>query len=318
MKKFISLIALVGVFAACEPENLQTAYTVANATATINVTVVSAAPGFDEKAAQVTYAWSNGGTTETIEGNPSIAAGSVTVTATYAGSTATETLSFPQIFAGMNAHFTATLFIPYNSGDYTLSVKTDKTSQAIEVYGLQAAAHGHGYAKMQEVEVGGMKFNVKMMENASEFILEDSYTFETFKGIALAKSLSIKNDDFKDAATNVYNAFVKANITGIVPTKHEYGFAVGAWSLYNVVNPVITTTADMVIVAAAKDGSNNPMIPEVATFAIKMKSSLCTAVEKAHPDHASHYVPHSGNYTHDGHAIHGDNNNAGGGIITAE
>ena len=48
MKKFISLIALVGVFAACEPENLQTAYTVANATATINVTVVSAAPGFVE------------------------------------------------------------------------------------------------------------------------------------------------------------------------------------------------------------------------------------------------------------------------------
>ena len=44
MKKFFSLIALVGVFAACEPENLQTAFNVPDATATLNVTVISAAP----------------------------------------------------------------------------------------------------------------------------------------------------------------------------------------------------------------------------------------------------------------------------------
>ena len=101
MKKFFSLIALVGVFAACEPENLQTAFTVANATATVNETVVCVAPDFDPSEVTVTYGWSvgTGLSTKSITGNPAIEAGSVTVTAHYRGAEASTTVSFPKIFA---------------------------------------------------------------------------------------------------------------------------------------------------------------------------------------------------------------------------
>ena len=45
MKKFFSLFALVAVFAACQPEKVQTAFTVAGATATINVQVFNVNTG---------------------------------------------------------------------------------------------------------------------------------------------------------------------------------------------------------------------------------------------------------------------------------
>ena len=315
MKKFISLIALVGVFAACEPENLQTAFNVGNATATINVTVVSAAPGFDQSAAQVTYAWSNGGTTQSIEGNPSIAAGTVTVTATFEGAKASETISFPQIFAGMDAVFTATVFIPYNAGGYTLSLEKGETETFTTVYGIEAAAHGHGYKTAQTVEFNGKNYTVWMMENASEFILEDSYTWTSYEGFE-TYDFEVLNDDFSIEATLVYAAI--ASKEGIDEKDNKYEFSVGAWSLYNVINPEIETTTTYYVIATPDEGSNNPEIPAVASFDVYQISSACGAVEIAHPDHASHYVPHTGHYTHDGHAIHGNNNNAGGGIIDAE
>ena len=60
------------------------------------------------------------------------------------------------------------------------------------------------------------------------------------------------------------------------------------------------------------------MLEEMYRAYDSLMVKACGAVEIAHPDHASHYVPHTGHYTHDGHAIHGNNNNAGGGIIDAE
>ena len=316
MKKFFSLIALVGVFAACEPENLQTAFNVPDATATINVTVLSGAPGFDEKDATITYAWSNGETTQSIVGNPSIAAGTVKVTATWNGSSESATVSFPQIYAGMDLVLTATVFIPYNSGDYKLVVKAGKPTVTTEVYGLQFAAHGHGYAKAQEVKFDDVTYKVWMVENASEFILEDQYTYNTYKGFDVKETLKVLNNDFTADAENVYAAAIKKK--GITKGFKSYDFSVAAWSLYNVINPEFTTVTPYTIEAQPLLDSNNPTIPSVATFSLYEKSYAIGHVEMAHPDHASHYVPHSGHLTPDGHALHGDNNNAGGGIISAE
>lgn len=320
MKKFISLIALVGVFAACEPENLQTAFNVPDATATLDVTVISAAPGFDEDDAVITAVWSTGETTtgkiSSIVGNPSIPAGSVKVTASWNGASETVTVSFPQIYAGMDLYLTATVFLPYNAGGYTLVAKAGTPVKTTKVYGLQFAAHGHGYAKAQEVEFEGVKYKVWMVENASEFILEDTYTYATYKGFDVKEELKVLNNDFKAEAENVYAAAVKG--AGIKKGFESYDFSVGAWSLYNVINPEITTVTPYTIEAQPLLGSGNPTIPEVATFSLYSIAYGKGVVEMAHPDHASHYVPHSGHYTHDGHYLHGDNNNAGGGIISAE
>ena len=320
MKKFISLIALVGVFAACEPENLQTAFNVPDATATLNVTVISAAPDFNEKDATVTAVWSTGETTtglsSSIVGNPSISAGSVKVTASWNGASESVTVSFPQIYAGMDLVLTATVFLPYNAGGYKLVAKAGTPVSTTEVYGLQAAAHGHGYAKAQEVEFEGVKYKVWMLENASEFLLEDTYTYATYKGFAVKEKLKVLNNDFKDAAEAVYAAATKN--AGIKKGFDSYEFVVSAWALYNVINPEITTVTPYTIEAQPELGSGNPTIPEVATFSLYSVTYGRGKVEMAHPDHVSHYHAGHGHYTPAGHYLHGDNNNAGGGIITAE
>lgn len=318
MKKFFSLIALVGVFAACEPENLQTAFNVNDATATVNETVLCAAPDFDPSAVTVTYGWSvgTGFSTKSIKGNPSIPAGTVTVTAHYKGATAETTVSFPQIFAGMDAVLTATVILPYNAGGYVIDYEYGDPEVAdVEVYGLQAAAHGHGYGVAQEVEFEGEKFKVWMMENATEFILEDSYSWLIPDGYEL-DDYELLNDDFALESALMYAYFDE--YSGIDFEEESYDFSVGAWSLYEVINPVITYVTPILVTATPEEGSNNPEIGPVASFNMYELYAACGVVEQAHPDHAAHYVPHSGHYTHDGHALHGDNNNAGGGIITAE
>ena len=321
MKKLFSFIALVGVFAACEPENLQTAFNVDDATLTLKVNVISAAPGFDENAAEVTANWSNGevttGLTSTITGKPSIALGSVKVTAKWNGSTSEPvTVTFPQIFAGMDFFLETTVFIPYNSGDYKLVAKPGTPVVTTKVYGLKFAAEGHGYNKAQEVDFNGVKYKVWMVENASEFILEDTYTYATYDGFDVAKDLEILNNDFTAEAQNVFDAAVEN--AGINKSFESYDFAVGAWSLYNVINPEFKTVTPYTIVAEPLPGSQNPTISAVATFSTYTMSYGIGVVEMSHPDHFSHYVPHSGHLTPDGHYLHGDNNNAGGGIISAE
>ena len=317
MKKFFSLIALVGVFAACEPENLQTAFNVADATATVNETVVCLAPDFDPSAVTVTYDWSVGGSTKSIKGNPAIEAGTVTVTATYAGATASTTVSYPKIFAPMDLVLDATIFLPYNAGGYELSVVWDDENAEKEthVLGLQAAAHGHGYQTPQTVPFEDNEYKVYMMQNATEFILEDSYEWETYDGYMVGE-YELLNPDFEELAELYY--YGVEFFEGIDVEEESYEFSVGAWSLYNVINPVTAVKTPCYIVATPIDGYNNPEIGPVASFTALNYSSACGVVEMAHPDHAAHYVAHSGHYTHDGHALHGDNNNAGGGIIDAE
>ena len=153
------------------------------------------------------------------------------------------------------------------------------------------------------------------MENASEFILEDSYTWTSYEGFE-TYDFEILNDDFSVEATLVYAAI--ASKEGIDEKDNKYEFSVGAWSLYNVINPEIETTTTYYVIATPDEGSNNPEIPAVATFSIKEMISSAKKEEVAHPDHASHYDKGHGHYTHDGHYAHGDNNNAGGGIIDAE
>ncbi len=313
MKKFFSLIALVGVFAACQPEDLQTAFSVGNATADIAVTVVCAADGFTPGAAQVTYAWSNGATTQAIEGNPAIEAGTVTVTASYNGATQSETISFAKVFAGAQTHLTATVMLPYNAGGYTIKAEAvEPAEEDVELYVLKAAL-SHG-TEAYSVEYEGKTYSVPMVENATDMILSDSYSYKSFAGFEIAEDLKVTNNDFEDGCKVVFDAATAA--AGITEKDETLKFDVSAWSLYNVINPVVTTTTTYNLVATPAAGSNNPTLPNggvVGTFKLAKKSSAAGAVEMAHPSHASHYVEGHGT----GHG-HGDNNNAGGGLVEAE
>ena len=203
MKKLIALFALVAVFAACEPESLQTAYTVADATAKVNVTLVTCPyPDFDPADVTFTYAWSSGTPTDDptmVTGNPTIAAGSVAITAEYMGLTGTTTVGYPKVYAGGQYEFTATVAIPYNAGDYTLYVEFDDPEDPeLLFYKVLQESIDHGTEILYPFEYMDETFEIPMVENASEMVLTDSYSYPDYTGFELEDDLTMVNDDFED------------------------------------------------------------------------------------------------------------------------
>lgn len=305
MKKFFSLIALVGVFAACNPEDLTTYFTVTPATVTLTANAVSAAPDFDANA--VTYTPSQVQTVSGTEATPSIAPGQFTVSASYNGATSeTQTVAYPRVLGGANLALQVTLTIPYNAGDYTVEIKKAESKSETKVFCLPAAAHGHGYAT-QTVEYDGVEYEIPMLENANEFTLLDTYTFSKFEGLEpVAGSKVIANDDFAEYVNNAW-----ANIADekIVETPETKKLEISAWALYNVLG-VIETVETTYNVVATPNG-NAPALPNdgvVGSYKIRTKNSGSQTFEVAHPDHASHYEAGHGNG-------HGNGSNAGGGLV---
>ena len=304
MKKFFSLIALVGVFAACNPEDMTTAFQVAPAEVTLHATAVCAEPGFT--GASISYSPS-----QTVTGNPVLAAGSITATATYNGASGSSTVDYPAILAGGTADLNTVVFIPYTPGDsdYTFEVKEAGSESKPQVFMLPAAAHGAG--EKYVVEVGGEEYEVPMLENANEFVLSDSYSYTTYEGAELvAGSNKVFNDDFADTAKKYFDDAASKEIK---ETKVTKDFTVSAWALYNVIQPVVTTVTTYNIIATPKAGANTPELadPVIASFQMKTVDGGAQYVEMAHPDHASHYEAGHGHG-------HGDGSNAGGGLVEAE
>ncbi len=305
MKKFFSLIALVGVFAACNPEDLTTYFTVTPATVTLTANALCAAPGFSESDA--TYTPSKVQTVSGTEAAPSIAPGQFTVSASYGGvSSPTETVAYPRILGGANASLSVNLTIPYSVSGYTISIEKAESESEYTWKCLPAAAHGHGIAT-QTVEYEGEEYEIPMLENANEFTLTDTYTFVSYAGSEVVPgSKKILKDDF---AAHVDNAWDNASANEIVETEIEKEFTVSAWAIYNVLG-VIETVTETYNVVATPD-ANNPSLEDggvVGSFQVRTKNSGSQFFEFAHPDHASHYEAGHGHG-------HGNGSNAGGGLV---
>ncbi|MBQ9661064.1 MAG: hypothetical protein IJV37_07390 [Bacteroidales bacterium] len=312
MKKFFSLIALVGVFAACQPENLTTAFQVANATATLNVTVVSAAPGFSPYV-----------TSTMIKGNPTIAKNSkISVSETVNRETYTYETETPLVLAGGSVVLTGILTIPYNVAGYTIDVVEAESESEFAYFMLGEAAHGHGYGVEQEIEFeDGETYTIPMLENANDYVLCDTFKYDVTTGYEYGDDFELvgagKTDEWMaNAATSI--AELAEAASGTETTTETVDFKVSAWALYNVFNVQKFTTTTKNIVAIPDEGY--PDLPEnnvIGKFSITgCEYNLVDPVEVAHPDHASHYVaPEDGHYH--GHG-HGDGGNAGGGLVEAE
>ena len=305
MKKFFSLIALVGVFAACNPEDLTTYFTVTPATVTLTANAVSAAPGFSESA--VTYTPSKVQTVSGTETTPSIAPGQFTVSASYEGANSeTQTVAYPRVLGGADLKLNVTLTIPYSIPGYKIEIVKAESESELTWKCLEAAAHGHGVTT-KTVEYDGEEYEIPMLENANEFTLTDTYKVESYTGQELVPgSKVIANEDF---AEYVEHAWDNASADKIEKTVVEKEFTVSAWAIYNVLG-VIETVTDTYEVVATPD-ANTPALPDggvVGSFQIRKKNSGSQFFEFAHPNHASHYEAGHGHG-------HGNGSNAGGGLV---
>ena len=311
MKKFFSLIGLVGVFAACQPENLSTAFSLPNAKVTIKANVTSGAEGFNGVADE--YLWTGNGTgageTFTMTNNSAggVDKSTVDVRATFHKGFGDGHVDVPAARPGAVAEYNVYVTIPFIRDGYEFKhVKVSETVTPKHQL-LGASLHGHAFDGLYSFE--DLDIEIPMLENANDYILVDSYSYDTYTGLELVSStLNTKLYDEADLGID---------FPGIKETPKKVEFKVSAWALYNVVNVITETETTYNVVATPLD----PALPNlgvngdgiVAVYTVLMKDSATQLYETAHPNHASHYQHGHGN----GHG-HGENSNAGGGLWDAE
>ena len=176
MKKLFSLFALAGAFVACQPEELETAFSVDPATVTIDVTVTDVQTG--AAAEGVTISCSDGaakveGNVITLTGNPAIDAKTVTVTATstkYAESRSKE-VEINELLGGGVAKYNVVLVIGKPVSEYEITV--DKVSET--------KVSKTGYVEGAEYEHSHDGFDY-WRRNDTKFWIDFEVTYNTYSG----------------------------------------------------------------------------------------------------------------------------------------
>ena len=308
MKKLFSLFALVGAFVACQPEELETAFDVDSAKATINVTVIDVQTAEPIEGLKVDCPGGEGkvnGNVVTITGNKAIQAMDVNLvlsSSKYPDETKTVTVKINSLLAGGLATYNVVevMGTPYpepgpdpEPEPVVVTVEPGKPVSVTEVAYLSTLdVEGHSHSH------NGIDLS-KWAENPTPFMITVSGEYTVYSGVA-AKKTSVRVPEYE----SLVDTYVTAYNVGQTTDQEEFSFKVSAWCLYTVWQTRITDTTEYVVKV---DGE------EVGTFDVEgVSSTQVEYLEMALPGHSHEYV-----HGH-GHASHGEYDNAGGGIVFAE
>ena len=319
MKKLFSLFALVGAFVACQPEELETAFTVDPAKATINVTVIDVQTAEPIEGLEVTFPGGEGevdGNVVTINGNLVVIDGNVV---TITGKPAIQAMDVKLILSSSK--------YPDESKDVSVKVNSllaggVATYNVVEVLGTPSepgtdpepveitVERGEpvsitevAYLSSLDVEGHSHSHNgidlTKWAENGTPFMITVSGEYFVYSGVDAAKT-SVLVPEYE----SLVDTYVTAYNVGQKKEHDEFSFPVSAWSLYTVWQTKTTDTTEYVVKV---DGET------VGTFDVEgVSSTQVEYLEMALPGHSHDYV-----HGH-GHASHGEHDNSGGGIYFAE
>ena len=304
MKKVFLFIALVSVFAACQPEELKTIFKSENAQLTINVTsVINSVNGDD-----VTNDPNTTRQPFTTTGNPDIPADVAVVSATYQGVKGETKVGYPHIFADTEpVVMGAIVYIPGTVGNYEIDVKSEFGDEVELGKFLLAEGYNHGYSH------AGYDYWV---ENASDYTLFDTCTYDDY---FVPSVTSTEPEIFEDAFAELIQANFESTYIAAVASQEieedlEYEFEVPAWSLYQVENILYKTPIKFYVLA--KSDGKAPKIGKdmdgfegvIGTFEGEFIYNEIGKRIEEHPSHAGH-----------GHSAgHGNGSNAGGGLVPAD
>ena len=349
MKKFFSLIALVGVFAACQPEQIETAFKVAGAKLTVNVQFVDldGNPYADASLSSATAGTISGNTItfEAAEGT-AIAAQEISVTAStpkLAEKTRTMTVSVPDIIAGGVGTVNVKWPVGDKVDDYTYSLVPKgspvKTLWDVEFldnphYDTYDHAYTHNdvdidlwYLNDSEyILTGEVTYNMWWKSD----IISINYYYDTFKPIVDAYMFAFDGDSidygegklpFKVSAYGMWAAWQKSYLT-------EQTYEVKA-----------TKGGETIVIGDFVVAAEDTQVAEEIELGMPMHlvghgTSTHTSYHEIYVHgHDEHGHPHVHEYTHAhdyeivypiyshysyGHGVAGGASNAGGGIIIAE
>jgi len=327
MKKFFSLIALVGVIAACTPEQVDTAFKLAGAKAVVNVEVVDIING-GEYSGDVSIKFLRGGLDVTSEFTPIVGAGKhaymyqadeseaisageyvVEVNGSKLAKAYTSNMAIPAVLAGGEAVIRVIVPVgePINGWSVMYDWDDDEVEEGEDVY-LLVNTHYPTHAYSHE----GIN---TWYYNNSEYILEGSVDAEIF---------------YSDEVTNVVDNNI-LGFEGIVDRfadnwndpysyTYTYKFKVSAWAMWNV-RQINEWEKCPIIVVAFKDADEDGEIDAneesvvLGGFDYKYTSTVeLYKYELPYPGAPGHAHYHAGH----GHDAHGSAANAGGGLAINE
>lgn len=308
MKKLFSLFALAGALVACQPEELETAFDVDNAKATINVTVIDVQTAAPIEDLTVTCPGGEGkvdGNVVTITGNKAIQAMDVNLvlsSSKYPDETKTVTVKINSLLAGGLATYNVVEVMGTPYPEPGPDPEPEPVVVTVEK-GTSLSVTEVGYLSTLEVEGHSHSHNgidlTKWAENETPFMITVSGTYSVYSGVKAEKT-SVLDPDYE----SLVDTYVTAYNVGQKEEQDEFSFPVSAWSLYTVWQTKTTDTTEYVVKV---DGET------VGTFDVEgVSSTQVEYLEMALPGHSHDYV-----HGH-GHASHGEHDNAGGGIYFAE
>ena len=272
-KLALAVVAFGAMLTSCTKEEFNIEYKPSNAQIIFNVTVIDAATNTLIPGATLSGA-------DAIVGNPNIAAGSTTITATYNGVSGSATINYPAIPAGNVVSFSTVIML---SSEFEMVLDSSTIEHSETIIGQGDQGHSHD----------GLSWNV----NASDYFAKFTPTWEFEKEYQLiSKDLLV---------TSVALTQYLSSLSGkTVTNQGSAEFMISAWAMYR---------ANLNVSHADQNYSVYSKATGAKVATLKVHNPLyevsCAVVERAIPGHEGHY--------HAGHG-HGESTNAGGGITWAE
>ncbi len=297
MKKFFSLIALVGVFAACQPEKIQTAFTLAGGSATINVKVVDINNHGDYSGTYTltSSAGTVSGNTVTISAGESTKLAGQTVTVTVNGPKFVKPYTYdvlvPDVLPGGQAAINAIIVVG-EGGDYSYEIKESDVATDEEVEMINV----HDYPVKT---IDGVNWYV----NESEFLLEGDVEYDVVTGSSFLEGSA--KVGFEGVLSNLKEIYTEPTVKVV----NHLPITVSAYAIWRAFATYTTTLRTLTV--TAKNNKTGETFEKVVEAKVRLLSSTQAEFEeKANPDTHGHYVH--------GQGEPGGANNAGGGIVYSE
>ena len=270
-KLALAVVAFGAAFTSCTEEDLNINVQPNNAKVIFNPTAI------DPVSVATVNATFTGA--EAIEGNPSIAAGSRTITATVnGGATGSATVNYEAVQAGSTVTYSPVIIL--SDGLFTFTETDSKIVSSVTKNGNVNNGHSHN----------GTNWFLNASDYSGKFTAEWNESAKT----------SIKNVVINNAKAESYiDALIQA-----VNVKGSETYEVAAWEMISTIFTISTSETTYNIVSTV-DGTVVGQVTVVNPLAkVEVKE-----VRSAIPGHEGHY--------HYGHS-HGAGDNAGGGMGWAE
>ena len=320
MKKFFSLIALVGVLAACQKENLKTAFKVDPGVATINATAISV-DGKDITS-DVTFSY-NGQASNVFYSTESAAFNQVvSVSAVWKGYDGARNFTAEQdipvhVLPGGTAKYDVKLTlgeIVEEDCVYNIVTKEDYDASKTTFHFL---TESHSHAATHDapfVYHDGKSYDGTYLMNPSEFILRGTLNYEEKEGF-VGDVADIKWADGVAPLTE-FTEYV-GKLLEDNPVKYtpaSLPFTVSGFAMYCAYHAIYSIVPEVSFIRTNSLGASET----IATFSYTdFWGNEAGVIEDACVGHEAHYVPGHGHEDH-GHSHGHGSSNAGGGIVYAD